>query len=82
MYVCSLMTSMGDNLHTVSIVNDCRFVANFKKAFRFVRTSLDQNCKHTSEFVKYKMCKQIWVYTPSGKNQYSTKTKKQSTCVV
>ena len=30
-YVCSLTTSMGDNLHTVSIVNDWTFDANFKK---------------------------------------------------
>ena len=31
-YVCSLITSMGDNLHTVSIVNDWIFDANFSKA--------------------------------------------------
>ena len=75
-YVCSLTTSMGDNLHTVSIVNDWIFDANFKKTFKFRRTSLDQCCKHNSEYVKYKTCKQIWMYTPSVKIQYSTETKK------
>ena len=30
-YVCSLTTSIGDNLHTVSIGNDWIFDANFKK---------------------------------------------------
>ena len=78
-YVCSLTTSMGDNLHTVSIVNDWIFDANFKKAFRFGRASLDQCCKHNSEYVKYKTCKQIWMYTPSVKIQHSTETKKQPT---
>ena len=70
---------MGDNLHTVPIVNDWIFDANFKKTFRFGRTNLDQCCKHNSEYVKNKACKQIWMYTPSVKIQYSTEYKKQPT---
>ena len=66
-YVCSLMTSMGDNLHTVSIVNDWIFDANFTNAISFGITGLDNCCKHNSERVKYKTCKQIWLYTPSDK---------------
>ena len=78
-YVCSLTTSMGDNLHTVSIVNNWIFDANFKKAFRFGRTSLDQCWKHNLEYMKYKTWQQIWMYTTSVKIQYSTETKKQGT---
>ena len=66
-YVCSLMTSMGDNLHTVSIVNDWIFDSNFTNAISFGKTGLDHCCKHNSERVKYKTCKQIWLYTPSNK---------------
>ena len=33
-YFCSLLTSMGENLHTVSFVNNWIFDANFKKALQ------------------------------------------------
>ena len=64
-YVCSLITSMGDNLHTVSIVNDWIFDANFSKAIQFGRSGLDKCCKYYYEFVKYTTCKHIWMFTPN-----------------
>ena len=39
-YVCSLQTTIGDNSHTVSIVNDWIFDANFRKAIKFGRDDL------------------------------------------
>ena len=68
-YVCSLTFSMDDNLRTISIVNDWIFDANYKNTFRFGRMSLDTCCKYSSEYVKYKTCKQIWMNTPSEKSK-------------
>ena len=34
-YVCSLVISLGNNLHTIVIVNDWIFDVNFNKAIKF-----------------------------------------------
>ena len=44
-YVCSLVTSMGDNLHTFVIVNDWIFDANFQRAIKLEQKGLDNAAK-------------------------------------
>ena len=53
-YICYMSNSVGDILYTVSIVNGWLFDANFKKAFRFGRKSVDKCCKYKSEYMEYK----------------------------
>jgi len=66
-YVCSLLTSSGDNSHTVCIVNDWIFDPNFTKVIEFGRDGLDKCCKYFDKHVNYVACKNIWIYTPSEK---------------
>ena len=66
-YVCSLVTSLGDNLHTIAIVNDWIFDANFNKAIKLDRQALDECCKHNSIEATYVTCKDIWMFHPSKK---------------
>jgi len=75
-YVCSLVTSLGDNLHTIAIVNDWIFDANFNKAIKLDRQALDECCKHNSIEATYVTCKDIWMFHPS-KKYVSNKYKKQ-----
>ena len=66
-YVCSLVTSLGDSLHTIAIVNDWIFDANFNKAIKLDRNALDECCKHNSIEATYVTCKDIWMFYPSKK---------------
>ena len=67
-YVCSLQTTVGDNSHTVSIVNNWIFDPNYKRAIKFGRDGLDQCCKYNQNCGKYKTCKHIWIFTPLEKS--------------
>ena len=55
-YVCSLVTSLGDSLHTKAIVNDWIFDANFNNAIKLDRRALDEYCKDNSIEAKYVTC--------------------------
>ena len=66
-YVCSLITSLGDNLHTIAIVNGWIFDANFNKAIKLDRQALDECCKHNSIEATYVTCRDIWMFYPSKK---------------
>ena len=66
-YVCSLQTTIGDNSHTVSIVNDWIFDPNYRRAIKFGRDGLDKCCKYNENCGKYKTCKDIWIFAPSEK---------------
>ena len=66
-YVCSLQTTVGDNSHTVSIVNDWIFDPNYKRAIKFGKDGLDKCCKYNENCGEYKRCKHIWIFTPLEK---------------
>ena len=47
-YVCFLVTSPADSLHTIAIINDWIFDANFIKAIELDQQVLDECCLHNS----------------------------------
>ena len=61
-YVCSLVMSLGNNIHTIAIVNDWIFDANFNKAIKLDQNALDECCKHNSIEATYVTCKYIWIF--------------------
>ena len=67
-YVCSLVTSLGDDLYTIAIVNDWTFDANFKKAMELDRQTLNECCKHNRIEATYVTCKEIRMFYPSKKH--------------
>ena len=45
-HLCSLVTSLGDSLQTIAIVNVWIFDANVKKIIKLLQQPLDESCKH------------------------------------
>ena len=58
-YVCSLVTSLGDSSYTTAIVNDYIFDTNFNIAIKLDQQALNECCKHNSIEATYMTCKEI-----------------------
>ena len=59
-YVCYLVSSLGDNLSKKAIINDRIFDANFNKAIKLIQQHLDEYCRQTSIEATYVTCQEIW----------------------